>query len=70
MGFIDAHAHVWTDDTSHYPLGKEWKKEDMAPRSFTLSVGKAVHTAANCSRTSTARSGSLAGSSASRVATE
>jgi predicted TIM-barrel fold metal-dependent hydrolase len=35
MGFIDAHAHVWTDDTSHYPLGKGWKKEDMSPRSFT-----------------------------------
>jgi predicted TIM-barrel fold metal-dependent hydrolase len=35
MGFIDAHAHVWTDDTAHYPLGKGWKKEDMSPRSFT-----------------------------------
>jgi predicted TIM-barrel fold metal-dependent hydrolase len=20
MGFIDAHVHVWTDDTAHYPL--------------------------------------------------
>jgi predicted TIM-barrel fold metal-dependent hydrolase len=35
MGFIDAHVHVWTDDTAHYPLGKGWKKEDMAPRRFT-----------------------------------
>jgi predicted TIM-barrel fold metal-dependent hydrolase len=35
MGFIDAHSHVWTADTAHYPLGKGWKKEDMAPRSFT-----------------------------------
>jgi predicted TIM-barrel fold metal-dependent hydrolase len=35
MGFIDAHSHVWTDDTAHYPLGKGWEKEDMAPRSFT-----------------------------------
>jgi predicted TIM-barrel fold metal-dependent hydrolase len=34
-GFIDAHAHVWTDDTAHYPLAKGLKKEDMAPRSFT-----------------------------------
>ncbi|HKI36180.1 MAG TPA: amidohydrolase family protein [Gemmataceae bacterium] len=35
MGFIDAHVHVWTPDTAHYPLGMGWKKEDMAPRSFT-----------------------------------
>ena len=33
--FIDAHVHVWTDDTAHYPLGRGWKKEDMAPRRFT-----------------------------------
>jgi predicted TIM-barrel fold metal-dependent hydrolase len=36
MGFIDAHVHVWTDDTSHYPLGAGWKKEDMKPMRFTL----------------------------------
>jgi predicted TIM-barrel fold metal-dependent hydrolase len=35
MGFIDAHVHVWTDDTSHYPLAPGWKKEDMAPPRFT-----------------------------------
>jgi predicted TIM-barrel fold metal-dependent hydrolase len=35
MGFIDAHVHVWTDDTGHYPLGPGWKKEDMQPRRFT-----------------------------------
>jgi predicted TIM-barrel fold metal-dependent hydrolase len=35
MGFIDAHVHVWTPDTEHYPLGKGWKKEDMRPASFT-----------------------------------
>jgi predicted TIM-barrel fold metal-dependent hydrolase len=35
MAYIDAHVHVWTDDTSHYPLGRGWKKEDMAPRRFT-----------------------------------
>jgi predicted TIM-barrel fold metal-dependent hydrolase len=35
MGFIDAHVHVWTPDTAHYPLAKGWKKEDMKPASFT-----------------------------------
>jgi predicted TIM-barrel fold metal-dependent hydrolase len=35
MGLIDAHAHVWTDDTAHYPLGAGWKKEDMKPARFT-----------------------------------
>jgi predicted TIM-barrel fold metal-dependent hydrolase len=35
MGFIDAHVHVWTPDTSHYPLAKGFKKEDMKPASFT-----------------------------------
>ena len=35
MNFIDAHVHVWTDDTGHYPLGPGWKKEDMQPRRFT-----------------------------------
>jgi predicted TIM-barrel fold metal-dependent hydrolase len=35
MRLIDAHVHVWTDDTSHYTLGRGWKKEDMAPRRFT-----------------------------------
>src|SRR5262249_29875124 len=35
MNYVDAHAHVWTDDTDHYPLGPGWKKEDMSPRTFT-----------------------------------
>jgi hypothetical protein len=35
MGYIDAHVHVWTDDTDHCPLGPGWKKEDMRPRRFT-----------------------------------
>jgi predicted TIM-barrel fold metal-dependent hydrolase len=35
MAFIDAHVHVWTDDTSHYPLGAGWKKEVMKPGRFT-----------------------------------
>jgi predicted TIM-barrel fold metal-dependent hydrolase len=35
MGFIDAHVHVWTDDTAHYPLASGWKVEDVKPRRFT-----------------------------------
>ena len=35
MGFIDAHVHVWTPDTAHYPLAAGYKKADMAPASFT-----------------------------------
>jgi predicted TIM-barrel fold metal-dependent hydrolase len=35
MKYIDAHVHVWTDDTGHYPLGEGWKKEDMKPARFT-----------------------------------
>ncbi len=35
MGFIDAHVHVWTDDTAHYPLAAGYKPEDMNPRRFT-----------------------------------
>jgi predicted TIM-barrel fold metal-dependent hydrolase len=35
MAFIDAHVHVWTDDTAHYPLARGFKVEDMKPRRFT-----------------------------------
>ena len=35
MGFIDAHVHVWTPDTAHYPLAAGHKKENMSPPSFT-----------------------------------
>jgi predicted TIM-barrel fold metal-dependent hydrolase len=35
MGYIDAHVHVWTPDTSHYPLAPGYRKEDMKPPSFT-----------------------------------
>ena len=35
MKYIDAHVHVWTDDTAHYPLAKGFKKEDMNPKRFT-----------------------------------
>ena len=34
MRFIDAHAHVWTNDVAHYPLGPGWRGEDMTPRRF------------------------------------
>jgi predicted TIM-barrel fold metal-dependent hydrolase len=29
MGFIDAHVHVWTPDTAHYPLTEGYKKDDI-----------------------------------------
>ncbi|MFL5338993.1 MAG: amidohydrolase family protein [Gemmataceae bacterium] len=35
MHFIDAHSHVWTPDTGHYPLAAGFKKADMKPPSFT-----------------------------------
>src|SRR5580692_8532531 len=35
MRFIDAHVHVWTADTAHYPLAAGCKPEDMKPASFT-----------------------------------
>lgn len=35
MRYIDAHVHVWTPDTAHYPLAAGYKREDMNPRSFT-----------------------------------
>lgn len=35
-GDIDAHVHVWTPDTEHYPIAKGFtKKKDMVPASFT-----------------------------------
>jgi predicted TIM-barrel fold metal-dependent hydrolase len=35
MNHIDAHVHVWTPDTAHYPLAAGYRREDMQPRSFT-----------------------------------
>jgi predicted TIM-barrel fold metal-dependent hydrolase len=35
MGYIDAHVHVWTPDTAHYPLAPGYKPADMRPKSFT-----------------------------------
>jgi predicted TIM-barrel fold metal-dependent hydrolase len=33
--YIDAHSHVWTPDTAHYPLAEGFTVEDMKPKSFT-----------------------------------
>jgi predicted TIM-barrel fold metal-dependent hydrolase len=35
MNYIDAHVHVWTPDTAHYPLAAGYKLENVQPRSFT-----------------------------------
>jgi predicted TIM-barrel fold metal-dependent hydrolase len=32
---IDAHVHVWTPDTAKYPLAAGYRREEMAPASFT-----------------------------------
>ena len=34
-GYIDAHVHVWTPDTTRYPLAAGFSKENMRPQSFT-----------------------------------
>ena len=34
-GWIDAHVHVWTDDTAKYPLAPGWRREQMNPPRFT-----------------------------------
>jgi predicted TIM-barrel fold metal-dependent hydrolase len=33
--YIDAHSHIWTPDTAHYPLAPGFKAEEMKPPSFT-----------------------------------
>lgn len=35
MNYFDAHVHVWTPDTAHYPLVAGATKEGMKPPSFT-----------------------------------
>jgi len=35
MNFFDAHVHVWTPDTSRYPLAPGFDKGNMKPSSFT-----------------------------------
>ncbi|MDF1815463.1 MAG: amidohydrolase family protein, partial [Verrucomicrobiales bacterium] len=33
--YIDAHVHVWTPDTSAYPISDEYTVDQMKPPSFT-----------------------------------
>lgn len=33
--YIDAHSHIWTPDTAHYPLAGGFTAADMKPWSFT-----------------------------------
>ena len=33
--YIDAHSHIWTPDTAHYPLAPGFAVADMKPPSFT-----------------------------------
>lgn len=32
---VDAHVHVWTSETSKFPLAEGYRKENMNPKSFT-----------------------------------
>lgn len=34
--FIDAHSHIWTPDTAHYPLAAGFRRSEMQPASFTV----------------------------------
>lgn len=36
MNYIDAHSHVWTPDTEHYPLAPGFRRANMDPPSFTV----------------------------------
>ena len=33
-GYIDAHVHVWTSDTTKYPLASGYRREQMQPPNF------------------------------------
>jgi predicted TIM-barrel fold metal-dependent hydrolase len=35
MNYIDAHSHIWTPDTERYPLAAGFRRQGMAPPSFT-----------------------------------
>jgi len=35
MNFIDAHSHVWTQDTKNYPLTAGYRRLNIDPASFT-----------------------------------
>ncbi len=34
--YIDAHSHIWTPDTGHYPLAPGFRRANMEPPSFTV----------------------------------
>lgn len=34
--YIDAHSHIWTPDTGHYPLAPGFRRANMEPASFTV----------------------------------
>lgn len=36
MNYIDAHSHIWTPDTAHYPLTGGYRRANMQPPSFTV----------------------------------
>lgn len=36
MNYIDAHSHIWTPDTGHYPLAPGFRRANMEPASFTV----------------------------------
>jgi predicted TIM-barrel fold metal-dependent hydrolase len=36
MNYIDAHSHIWTPDTGHYPLAGGFRRAQMQPASFTV----------------------------------
>ena len=36
MNYIDAHSHIWTPDTAHYPLAPGFRRANMEPASFTV----------------------------------
>ena len=36
MNYIDAHSHIWTPDTVHYPLAPGFRRANMEPASFTV----------------------------------
>lgn len=36
MNDIDAHSHIWTPDTRHYPLAAGFRRANMEPPSFTV----------------------------------
>ena len=36
MNYIDAHSHIWTPDTGHYPLAAGFRRANMDPHSFTV----------------------------------